>query len=100
MFPVVHPGKVQEFLHISADVFSLFPDHSNFYANRRIKGNADDPGAGKFVSHAGIKEAAVFSGFYKLQGRVDLAAAHDDIRRVAGPFRTVFLTAGSARNQR
>ena len=90
MFPVVHPGKVQEFLHIVTDVFPLFPYNSDLYADGWTEGNSFYSGRGKFVSHAGIKEAAVFSGFYKLQGRVDLAAAHDDIRRVAVHFEPCF----------
>ena len=40
MFPVVHPGEVQEFLHIVTDIFPLFPYDSDFYADRWTKGNS------------------------------------------------------------
>ena len=40
MFPVVHPGEVQEFLHIVTDIFPLFPYDSDLYADRWTKGNS------------------------------------------------------------
>lgn len=38
MFPVVHPGEVQEFLHIITDVFPFFPYHSDLYADGWTEG--------------------------------------------------------------
>ena len=40
MFPVVHPGEVQKFLHIVTDIFPLFPYDSDFYADGWTKGNS------------------------------------------------------------
>ena len=40
MFSVVHPGEVQEFLHIVTDIFPLFPYDSDLYADRWTKGNS------------------------------------------------------------
>ena len=79
MFFVIHACEMQKCEHITADVFAFFPYHTDFYADGRVQGNAGDAGTGKFIGHAGIKETAVFSGFYKLQGGVDLAAPHNDI---------------------
>ena len=36
MFPVVHLGEVQEFLHIITDVFPFFPYHSDLYADGQL----------------------------------------------------------------
>ena len=90
MLPVIHPGEVQEFLHVAADVFSLFPDHSDLYANGGIKGDSGDAGGGELVGHAGVEEAAVFSRFYELHGGLDLAAAHDDVGSVTVHFKAHF----------
>lgn len=90
MFFVIHAGEMQKCQHIAADVFAFFPYHADFYADRWIERDAGNIGRGKFIGHAGIEKTAVFSGFYKLQGRVDLAAAHDDIRRVAVRFEPCF----------
>ena len=40
MFTVIHPGEVQEFLHIVTDVFPLFPYHSDLYADGWTEGNS------------------------------------------------------------
>ena len=50
MFPVVHPGKVQEFLHIVTDIFPLFPYDSDFYADGWTEGNSFYAKSGKFIS--------------------------------------------------
>ena len=90
MLPIIHPGEVQEFLHVAADVFPLFPDHSDLYVNGWSEGDSGDAGGSELVGHAGVKEAAVFPRFYKLQGGVDLAAAHDDVWGVAVHFEACF----------
>ena len=59
MFPVVHPGEVQEFLHIVTDVFPLFPYHSDLYADGWTKGNSFYARRGKFISHAGIQKTGI-----------------------------------------
>lgn len=86
MLSIVHSCKVKEFLHIPTDIFPLFPHHSNFYADRWIKGNSCYPRICEPVSHAGVKEAAIFSGSDKLQCGINLTAAHDDVRSVAVHF--------------
>ena len=43
MFPVVHLGEVQEFLHIVTDIFPLFPYHSDLYADGWTEGNSFMP---------------------------------------------------------
>lgn len=78
MLFVIHAGEMQKCEHIAADIFAFFPYHADFYPDGWFKGNAGNTGTGKFIGHAGIKETAVFSGFYKLQGGIDLAAAHND----------------------
>ena len=90
MFPIIPSCKVQKFLHIVADVFPLFPYHSDLYADGWIKGNSFYAGGGKLVGHAGVEEAAVLAGFYQLQDGIDLAAAHDDIWGVAVCFKAHF----------
>ena len=82
MFPVVHSGEVQKLLHITADVFSLFPNHSNLYVYGGAKWNPSDTEGDKFINHARVEEAAVFTGFYKLKCGMNLAATHDYVRRV------------------
>ena len=64
MFPVVHPGEVQEFLHIVTDVFPLFPYDSDFYADGWTEGNSFYARRGKFISHAGIEKATILAGLY------------------------------------
>lgn len=90
MFSVIYPGKVQEFLHVSADVFPFFPYHSYLYANGWIKGNSFYTRSGKFISHTRVEETAILAGLYKLQGSVDLAAAHDDVWSIAVHFESCF----------
>ena len=90
MFPVVHLGEVQEFLHIVTDVFPLFPYHSDLYADGWTEGNSFYARRGKSVGHAGIEKAAIFTGLYQLQNRINLAAAHDDVRDVTVHFETCF----------
>lgn len=64
MFPVVHPGEVQEFLHIITDVFPFFPYHSDLYADGWTEGNSFYAGRGKSVGHAGIEKTSIFTGLY------------------------------------
>ena len=90
MLPIIHPGKVQEFLHVAADVFPLFPYHADLYADGWTEGNSFYAGGGELVGHAGVEEAAVPAGFYQLQGGVDLTAAHDDVWGVAVHFKACF----------
>ena len=90
MFFVIHAGKMQKCQHITADVFAFFPYHTDLYADRRIQWNSGDIGIRKFTGHAGIEKTGVFTGFYELQGRIDLAASHDDIWSVAIHFKTHF----------
>ena len=65
MFFVIHACEMQKCEHIAADVFAFFPYHTDLYVDGRVQGNAGDAGTGKFIGHAGIKKAAVFS-FYVL----------------------------------
>ena len=90
MIPIIYSCKVQEFLHVATDIFSLFPYHSDLYADGWIEGNSFYAGGGELVGHAGVEEAAVPAGFYQLQGGVDLTAAHDDVWGVAIHFKTHF----------
>lgn len=90
MFPVVHPGEVQEFLHIVTDVFPLFPYHSDLYADGWTEGNSFYARRGKFISHAGIEKAAILAGLYQLQNGINLTVAHDDVRDVIVRFKTCF----------
>ena len=85
MFPVVHSGEVQKLLHITADVFSLFPNHSNLYVYGGAKWNPSDT-----EGDARVEEAAVFTGFYKLKCGMNLAATHDYVRGVAFHFKACF----------
>lgn len=87
MFPVVHSGEVQKLLHITTDVFSLFPNHSNLYVYGGAKWNPSDTEGDKFINHARVEEAAVFTGFYKLKCGMNLAATHDYVRGVAFHFK-------------
>ena len=58
MFPVVHLGEVQEFLHIVTDIFPLFPYHSDLYADGWTEGNSFYAGRGKDYSAAGAGVSA------------------------------------------
>ena len=64
MFPVVHLGEVQEFLHIVTDIFPLFPYDSDLYADGWTEGNSFYAGRGKSVGHAGIEKTSIFTGLY------------------------------------
>ena len=90
MLFIVHAGEMKECQHITTDVFTFFPYHADFYADRWIERDAGNIGRGKFIGHAGIEKTGVFTGFYELQGRIDLAASHDDIWSVAIHFKTHF----------
>ena len=68
----------------------FFPYHADFYADRWIERDTGNIGSGKVIGHAGVEKAAIFSGFYKLQGGVDLAAPHNDIGCVAIHLKTHF----------
>ena len=54
MFFVIHAGEMQKCQHIAADVFTFFPYHADFYADRWIERDAGNIGRGKFIGHAGI----------------------------------------------
>ena len=90
MLSIIYSCKVQKFLHVTTDVFPLFPYHSDFYADGWIEGNSFYTGGGKLVGHAGVEKTAVLAGFYQLQGGIDLTAAHDDIWGVAVHFKARF----------
>ena len=90
MIPIIYSCKVQEFLHVATDIFSLFPYDSDFYTDGWTEGNSFYAGRGKFVSHAGIEKAAILAGLYQLQNRINLAAAHDDVRDVTVRFKACF----------
>ena len=81
---------MQKCQHIAADIFAFFPYHADFYADRWIERDTGNIGSGKVIGHAGVEKAAIFSGFYKLQGGVDLAAPHNDIGCVAIHLKTHF----------
>ena len=79
---------MQKCQHIATDIFAFFPYHADFYADRWIERDTGNIGGGKFIGHAGVEKAAIFSGFYKLLGGVDLAAPHNNIWFVAVHLKT------------
>lgn len=68
--------------------FPFFPDHTDLDLNRRVQRNPND--VGELIGHAGIEEASVFFCFQKLQGSIDLASTHDDVRGIAIQLKTLF----------
>ena len=66
MFFVIHAGEMQKCQHIATDIFAFFPYHADFYADRWIEWDTGNIEIGKFIDHAGVEKAAIFSGFYKL----------------------------------
>ena len=88
MFLIISFRKIQKFLHIITDVFSFFPNHTNFNKQRWLERNLNN--VRKLIRHAGVEKTATVVIFQELQGGVDLAAAHKNTGGITVQFKADF----------